>query len=182
MKKLLTLSLVILCMTLIVPLGLNAEETTFTTTVPSATYTLKVPEDQEIPFGEVSHKITPITATDGSGFAENKNLQVTITYESFKCDDPEVTTEIPYSLRYSSSESGVFPSSIEANSGDSIIFLGKVDGTLEEYASFEATSGSKNPFAEEYRLVIQSADWGKALAGKYSSTMTFTAEVVVDSE
>ena len=53
MKKLTTLVLALaLAASLAVP-AFAANTTTLTTTVPAATYTLNIPADQEIPFGEI---------------------------------------------------------------------------------------------------------------------------------
>ncbi len=75
MKKLLSLALALLMLASVATVAL-ASTTTLTTTVPPATYTLNIPADQEIPFGAVSTEIGAISVTDGTGFAEGKNLKV----------------------------------------------------------------------------------------------------------
>ena len=52
-------------------------------------------------------------------------------------------------------------------------FKGKVDGTTDE----KTTCGAKSTM-ESLMVNVQSADWGRALAGDYKSTITFTSEVV----
>ena len=77
MKKLLSLALALLMLASVATVAL-ASTTTLTTTVPPATYTLNIPADQEIPFGETGHNIGNVTVTDAAGFAEGKNLKVTM--------------------------------------------------------------------------------------------------------
>ena len=84
MKKLTTLVLALaLAASLAVP-AFAANTTTLTTTVPAATYTLNIPADQEISYGAISTNIGNVTVTDSASFAEGKNLEVTVTKDSFK--------------------------------------------------------------------------------------------------
>lgn len=172
MKKLLAIaiSLSLVCS---FSTGALAENTTvLTTTVPDATYTLNIPADQEIPFGETQADIGAVTATNSSGFAVGKDLSVAVEYDAFTCDG--ISTKIPYEL-YLWSTSGGF---ISVASGDTLVFKGKADGTIGENV-WVGKSGDLDRYAENMVLTAKSEDWGKALAGEYSSTITFTAEVVV---
>ena len=54
-------------------------------------------------------------------------------------------------------------------------FKGKADGTVDEKTT---VLGSVSAM-EGLVVSIQSKDWGKALAGDYKSTITFTSEIVV---
>ena len=159
--------------------------TTLTTTVPAATYTLNIPADQEISFGATKTDIGNVTVTNASAFATGKNLKVTLNYEPFASD--EVATVIPFKVGMVSGYSKPF----DVLSGSSITFYGKADTTVEETAreifTFESfnASGSTNTSqytdnADAFCVYVNSADWGMALAGDYTATITFTAEVVVE--
>lgn len=163
MRKLFAILLVI---ALMIPTSLvaSAAETKLTTTVPPAEYTLTIPEDTVVPFGQVSTKLEPmVSVTNTSSFAVGKNLLVTLEYDAFKSD--EASTTIPFT---------VIPTSISNSEIKSLIFKGQEDGTLKDYA-YNGILGITSLYVS-----ISSEDWGKALAGEYSATITFTAEVVVE--
>ena len=170
MKKLfaIALSLSLVCSFSTVALAENT--TVLTTTVPDATYTLNIPADQEIPFGTTEKDIGAVTVTNGSGFAVGKNLKVTVNFNAFSCEN--VLTTIPFHLRLWNSKDVSWK---DLASGDSFVFKGQSDGTTKEEAFIESVNGLYGPIE---RFQAGSEDWGKALAGEYSSTITFTAEVV----
>ena len=149
--------------------------TTLTTTVPDATYTLNIPADQEIAFGATDTAIGNITTSDSSGFAEGKNLQVTMTFDAFRSED--TSTTIPFKIR---PYVGVSYSS-PLSSGGMLIFNGNTDGTTSEYPYAAYAHDSDDATITSLNVTISSTDWGKALPGEYSSTITFTAEVVSES-
>ena len=152
----------------------SAGETKLTTTVPDASYTLNIPVNQEITFGAITTSIGNVTVTGASGFAVNKNLEVTLTWDDFKADG--VTTTIPFTIQAKHKNANGFYDMVgdEINSGGKLTFYGKIDGTCDEY--FHERNSSVN--AEGFWVSIGSTDWGKALAGEYSSVITFTSEVV----
>ena len=156
--------------------------TTLSTTVPAASYTLNIPTEIKVDFGAKSTDFGKITVTNSSGFAVGKNLNVTVTYGAFECEN--VTTTIPFAFKGWNSEA--FEDTVELPSGSYITFYGKSDTTVGESAeaSFGFDTGSivKYEMAdiENYIVNISSEDWGKALAGEYTATITFTAEVVVE--
>ena len=61
---------------------------------------------------------------------------------------------------------------------DSIIFKGKDTGDISKFTEVRSKTGSQYYDADRTLVAIVSTDWGKALAGNYSATITFTAEVV----
>jgi hypothetical protein len=64
-------------------------------------------------------------------------------------------------------------------SGGAITFSGETDGTVHQY--FVVEDIDKELFDMDMTLIqVTSADWGKALAGEYTATITYTAEVVVE--
>lgn len=186
MKKLFAILLAVMMLASMATVASAAENTTtLTTTVPAATYTLNIPADQEIPFGATKTDIGNVTVTNASGFANGKNLKVTLNYEPFASD--EVATTIPFKVSMVSGYSRPF----DVLSGSSITFYGKADTTVEETAketfTFATTNASGTTsthedvdYADAFRVYVNSADWGMALAGEYTATITFTAEVVVE--
>lgn len=158
-----------------IPLSVYAgSTTTLTTTVPAATYTLNIPADQTIEFGKTISSIGNVTVSDSDGFAEGKNLEVKFIYDYFKCEN--VTTTIPYRITVSTLGAST-DTDTTIVSGDSLYFKGTNNGTVEE------TGYIDNIFcypAKSLSCTIKSSDWGKALAGEYSSSITFTAEVYVE--
>lgn len=177
MKKILAITLAVM-MLISMATVVSAASTTLTTTVPAATYTLNIPADQEIAFGATNTEIGNVTVTDAKGFAVGKNLQVTANYDSFKADG--IVTEIPYVLKLKCSTK-----TEQWSSGGSKIFEGNADGTVDQKTfimvppSGAGTAYSPSPVTA-IQLVIDSKDWGKALGGVYTSTITFTCEVVVE--
>lgn len=171
MRKFLALALAIV-MVFSMTIMASAENTTvLTTTVPDAKFTLNIPTDQNIEYGTVKSDIGKITVTEASGFAVGKNLQVTMTWGDFTSNS--VTTTIPYHICGSrNGTESVF------KSGDSFIYLGYADGTVTEKPVTKSNSNKET--IENFSIWIKSENWGKALGGTYTSTITFTAEVVVE--
>lgn len=170
MKKLFAILLVVATLASMVTVASAASTTTLTTSVPAATYTLNIPADQEISFGTIRKDIGSLSVTNASGFAVGKNLAVTLTYDEFKSES--VTTTIPFEIAITNRDS--FDAEDKIASGDSVVFYGKSDGTTDEYMQ----NPSNIPDNKFTVIKIASEDWGKALAGEYTATITFTAEVV----
>lgn len=174
MKKLFALFLAVM-MVVSMATVVSAETTTLTTTVPDAEYVLNVPKDQEITFGATSTDIGEMTVTEAKGFAKGKNLSIAIAYDTFKSED--VSTTIPFQVKVVQDVNDV--NTIWDN-GKALVCLGQADGTVTPAAQF-TPEGSENLYdADSYFVTINSEDWGKALGGEYSATITFTAEVVVE--
>lgn len=177
MKKFFAIALAVAMFASMATVASAAENTTtLTTTVPAATYTLNIPANQEIPFGATSTDLGSITVTNATGFADGKNLKVVLSFEGFKCAD--TTTTIPFSIRLDTASTNNTEDRVNINSGDAIVFTGLDSGAVKEYI----TSWNVNRFydLEQTFLLVNSEDWGKALAGEYTATITFTAEVVVE--
>lgn len=190
MKKLFALALAVIMVTSMTTVAFAAESTTtLTATVPAATYTLNIPANQEIPFGTTQADIGNITVTDAAGFAVGKNLEVTVSYNAFTAEG--ISTQIPYSLTMyaagseeSTGGSAYHSATKELPSGSALLFSGNTSGAVAENikleTSYVTTSGTKMIPVTSIRFNALSEDWGKALAGEYTSTITFTAEVVVE--
>jgi len=169
MKKLLAIVLAVLSAFSMTAVAYAENTTTLTTTVPDATYTLNIPADQEVEFNAQRTPLGIVTVTNAEGFSVGKNLSVTLTYAPFS--SPSTSTTIPFKVKLDPGSGTVAEGTIL--SGDKLTFEGKNDGTVGK-ASTPGT-GVVNSLIVE----INSADWGKALGGDYSATITFTAEVVV---
>lgn len=177
MKKLFAILLAVALLASMTTIVSAASTTTLTTTVPAATYTLIIPADQDVPFGNVYTNIGEVKVTNSNGFAEGKNLAVSLSYTDFTCDG--VTTKIPFTMWISqfsdTDDSGKILTDEKVPSGESVVFMGKTDGTVSEYVKY--VNGNNRTHAW---VKIDSQDWGKALAGEYTATITFTAEVVAE--
>lgn len=176
MKKLFAILLAVTMLASMATVASAASTTTLTTTVPAASYTLNIPVDQKIPFGATSTNIGCVTVTDATGFAEGKNLNVTLTYSDFVCSG--VSTTIPYFVQMAGTNwqntNSVGAYVENYISGATLVFEGLPSTEVREYPRQEAVEFNS------MNIIISSADWGKALAGDYSSTITFTAEVVAE--
>lgn len=175
MKKLFAILLVVTMLASMATVVSAAETTTLTTTVPAATYTLNIPADQEIEFGATSSDLGNVTITDATGFAEKKNLQVTVSYSNFEC--PNNSTTIPM-LLYAETENRNL--TVNINSGDILTFYGRTGGSVTECAQIRRGETNEKYAMTNLELRVNSEDWGKALGGEYSATITFTCEVVVE--
>ena len=170
MKKIFAFLLAVTMLASMATVASAAENTTtLTTTVPAATYTLNIPADQEIVFGATATDIGVVTVTNSNGFAWGKHLKVTLSWEDFKSEG--VASTIPFSIKtnYTDGDHDTL------QSGDNILFNGYSDGTVSDPRSADGANVVKN-----FDVVISSHDWGKALAGDYTTTITYTAEVVVE--
>lgn len=178
MRKVLSLALAFMLVVAAAPAAFAANTTTLTTTVPPATYTLNIPADQAIAFGNYSTEIGNVTVTESSGFASGKNLAVTVTYDAFKSD--AVSTTIPFKLSYKGTDNGSTKVT-DLPSGDQLLFRHNSGGAVYEKASVLVSGASSYLyFIDSISLVVNSSAWGKALAGEYTGTITFTAEVLVE--
>ena len=169
MKKIFAILLAVTLLASMATVVSAAESTTtLSTTVPAASYTLNIPADQTIEFGATETNIGNVTVTNSAGFAEGKNLSVTVTYDEFT--SAGLSTTIPFSLEMSA------PSSYGTTerplaSGSSMIFKGTAAGTVKEKTTIRVTVGNMGAQSDEpitgILLNIDSADWGKALGGEY---------------
>lgn len=178
MKKLFAILLAVAMLTSMATIVSAAEltttsTTTLTTTVQPASYMLNIPLEKTISFGAQSSSIGNVTVTNPEGFAYGKDLKVTVSYSEFTCEG--VSTTIPFTL--SIVDTGDNTKSL--NSGDALLFKTESDGTMYEkaFVGFDSTM-HQDRYVDRIYVRINGADWGKALAGTYTATITYTAEVV----
>lgn len=181
MKKIFAILLAVTMLASMATVVSAESTTTLSTTVPAASYTLNIPADQTIEFGATETNIGNVTVTNSAGFAEGKNLSVTVTYDEFT--SAGLSTTIPFSLEMSA-RSSYGTTERPLASGYSMIFKGTAAGTVKEKTTIRVTVGNMGAQSDEpitgILLNIDSADWGKALGGEYTATITFTAEVVAE--
>lgn len=154
--------------------------TTLTTKVPAASYTMKIPADQTIQYGVQVSEIGNVTIEKSEGFSANKNVEVTVGHTEFTSEG--VNTTIPYEILTvwgpTSGTSGEkWPFDREAV----LRFEGQQDGTVKSNATTIGISGvTKYPSGTLTQMAIRisSGAWANALAGDYTSTITFTSKVV----
>lgn len=191
MKKLASLLLVL---ALFLSLGTTAlaatgGTTTLTTTVPAAQYTLNIPADQAVTFGATSVDIGNVTVTDSSGFADGKNVEVAVSYTAFTSEDVETTIPIN-EVRLCGSRGGAETTTeyfcTLSKNGNKMTFEGNSTGKVGTKAfvdgkgsSLSSSTSNTDFYVNTLRVYILSTSWGKALAGDYSATITFTSSVVV---
>ena len=148
--------------------------TTLTTKVPAASYTMKIPANQTIQYGVEDTDIGNVTIEESKGFSAKKNIEVTVGITKFTSES--VNTTIPYLLTtvWSSGQH------ISFNMGV-LRFEGQQDGTVKSRATgYITTAAIKDPLGELERMevMVTSSSWENALAGDYTSTITFTSKVV----
>ena len=148
--------------------------TTLTTKVPAASYTMKIPANQTIQYGVEDTDIGNVTIEESEGFSAKKNIEVTVGITKFTSES--VNTTIPYLLTtvWSSGQN------ISFNKGV-LRFEGQQDGTVKSRATgYITTAAIKDPLGELERMevMVTSSSWENALAGDYTSTITFTSKVV----
>lgn len=154
--------------------------TTLTTKVPAASYTMKVPANQTIKYGAPITKIGIVTIEDSEGFSAKKNVEVTVGFTEFTSKG--VDTTIPYEIMTVWGPSG---GTIWNFDREAVLrFEGQQDGSVKSNATSIDISGvTKNPPDLDKQLTqmaisISSDAWANALAGDYTSTITFTSKVV----
>ena len=170
LKKTLSLFLVILLTLAVAPSVLADGTTALTTTVPGPEYTLNIPADQTIEYGATGVSIGTMQVTESSGFAQGKDLAVTVTYTAFSCADTDTTIE--FLLRPLDASGETIIGSVGDNT--TYDFKGQTDGSLSQYSKLGNNPGDVCDFL----LMIDSTTWGQADPGNYTGAITFTAQVV----
>lgn len=158
------------------------QTTTLTTTVPGATYTLNIPADQTITFGAEKSDIGNLTVSDATGFAVGKNLEVEMTYTDFSSEG--ISTTIPMTINayyyHEGAAAGYDDYYCDLASGSKLIFDGNNKGGVNQ-TNAGNYGGSTGGLLKKLYCKVSSSNWGKALGGTYTSTMTFTSKVVAES-
>ena len=183
MKKIIAIILAVI-LTVSFAVSVSAENavpntTTLTTSVPDAEYTLNIPVDQVIPYGDTDVMIGDVKVTESSGFAVGKDLKISVIYTDFEAEG--VTTKIPFELYFTYNDNTDIDINdvdhvMKVDSGSAIMFEGMSSTKVNEFATIRGYANK----ARYLRLISNSNDWGKALAGDYTATITFSAEVVAE--
>ncbi|MBE6920607.1 MAG: hypothetical protein E7468_03475 [Ruminococcaceae bacterium] len=175
MKKLFAILLAVMMLASMATIASAANTTTLTTNVPAASYTLNVPADQEITYGATETKLGAVTVTNASGFAVGKSLKITITYDAFSSES--VSTTIPFVVEARYADNNYQHNEKTIASGEYIVFPGQASGDVDDTPYY---SQAAKQWLDSFYIMVNSADWGKALGGEYTATITFTAEVVAE--
>ena len=180
MKKTICLMLSLLMLLSLMVTALADGTTTLTTAVPAATYTLNIPADQEVEFGALETAIDAPTITNAAGFAVGKNVNVNIVYSDFT--NPELPTKIPFELKGYYLNANPAASRKEAiASNTNLCFDGLDDGSVRSNVRLYNKEALLSYDLTKLYVCVLSSDWGKALGGDYTATITFTSEVVADT-
>lgn len=149
--------------------------TTLTIKIPAASYTMKVPADQTIKYGAMHTEIGIVTIENSEGFSEKKNVEVTVGLKEFTSKG--VDTTIPYEIATKWNDGGYYSFDTKMYPEAVLRFEGQQDGTVKSNAT---SIGIKHPSGTMTQMAIKIASgaWANALAGDYTSTITFTSKVV----
>lgn len=171
MKKFLAIVLTIVMVMSCSVVAFAESTTTLTLDVAEATYTLVIPASQnvqgvnwQVPFAELEGELS---IQNAFGFADGKNINVKVNCPDFEAEG--VSTKIPYYLSFGPQMSG----SISTLDGI-YTFHGNADGTVEKYYKHNGNDCTK------VFINVNEDAMHKALAGTYTSVVTFTAEVVAE--
>lgn len=178
MKKTLTILLAVLMAAAVIsiPVIADTQTTTLTTTVPEAEYTMTVPETLEIEFGTLTKVIGNVTADAVSGFNVGKNVQVTVTHDDLASEGK--STKIPYTLSACINEAIENLTSYQDNDTDNVLLFKTLSDMEFETVRSNGTTATDGKYGYSLTATFSAADWGKALAGDYTTTITFVAEIV----
>ena len=150
--------------------------TTLTTKVPAASYTMKVPANQTIKYGVSFSEIGIVTIEKSEGFSAKKNVEVTVSTTEFTSES--VDTTIPYEILTAWGISGGTKWNFD---GEAVLrFEGQQDGTVKSNATsiVSGVTNNSSDTLDHMAIMIASDAWANALAGDYTSTITFTSKVV----
>ena len=175
MRKTIALILVV-CTLLSFAVAASADSftstTTLTTKVPAASYTMKIPADQTIKYGAQITEIGIVTIEDSEGFSAKKNVEVTVGFTEFTSKG--VDTTIPYKII------AVLGGNYINDTEFVLRFEGQQDGTVKSKATsiISGVTNNSSDTLDHMAITISSDAWADALAGDYTSTITFTSKVV----
>ena len=175
MRKTIALILVV-CTLLSFAVAASADSftstTTLTTKVPAASYTMKIPADQTIKYGAEITKIGIVTIVDSEGFSAKKNVEVTVGFTEFTSKG--VDTTIPYKII------AVLGGNYINDTEFVLRFEGQQDGTVKSKATsiISGVTNNSSDTLDHMAIMISSDAWADALAGDYTSTITFISKVV----
>lgn len=183
MKKLFAILLVAAMLASMATVASAAETTTLTTTVPAATYTLNIPKQVEVPFGTTKMEIGEVFVSDATNFTTGKNVEMTITFTPFSCENTSTTIPFGGYLLCTSDTRDTYSKQI-TTSNNTFTFEGTSTGLTKyvqgAFAGINGANGTLYKSLDTLYITMSSASWGKALAGEYTGYITFTTEIVVE--
>ena len=170
MKKVLILLIALL---LVLPLATvaSAATMTMTLTVPEAEYTLVIPQNQQIPFRSKGEMLGPVSTKNASGFAEGKNLRVTVSAAPFT----SATTDTVLTYTLSGQQAITGGKEFALGTNFDIVFEGQSDGSL---GFSKVMTGSGLEGFDCLEIDFNEDDWDDLKPGDYTATITFNAQIV----
>ena len=174
MKKLMALLLVMILMLSTVCVA-SAETMTLTLTVPEAEYTLVIPQNVEVSYRAETVRIGTVSVKDVSGFAEGKDLMVTVTAAPFTSQTTD--TVMPFTLV--GDEEGMVPDRVDLGTTAFLLFQGQADGSLSTYSKCTLIGDGNRTITLLY-IQFEEEDWASLQPGDYTAVITFEAKIMED--
>lgn len=128
--------LMVLVIVMLFPMAVyGSGSTILSTNVPEQAYTLNIPANQSVAYGETLHVIGNVTITDSAGFSGGQNVSVAVGFT------PEFTsittnTTIPYNLSLYKEQEEADTLTKGLSPGDSLIFEGQTDALLSNTRAY----------------------------------------------
>lgn len=140
-------------------------------TPPTASYELVIPENQTIPYGQGETLIGPVTVVNSQNFTDGKYVTAEVSYVPLKSAEG---AQIEYNLRSVKNNS----STSAPLDGNAVIFDNDGEGGVTEYGYIQSSiDDSKYPI-DNLGVYISEEKWEAAVPGTYTSTITFTSQIV----
>ena len=172
MKKLMALLLVMILMLSTVCVA-SAETMTLTLTVPEAEYTLVIPQNVEVSYRAETVRIGTVSVKDVSGFAEGKDLMVTVTAAPFTCQTSD--TVMPFTL--TGVQAITNGKRFDLGTTAFLVFQGQADGSLLSFPQ-TITAVYDVQGIDFLEIDFKAEDWDSLKPGDYTAVITFDAKVV----
>ena len=172
MKKLMALLLVMILMLSTVCVA-SAETMTLTLTVPEAEYTLVIPQNVEVSYRAETVRIGTVSVKDVSGFAEGKDLMVTVTAAPFTSQTTD--TVMPFTL--TGVQAITNGKRFDLGTTAFLVFQGQPDGSLLSFPQ-TITAVYDVQGIDCLEIDFKAEDWDSLKPGDYTAVITFDAKVV----
>ena len=172
MKKLMALLLVMILMLSTVCVA-SAETMTLTLTVPEAEYTLVIPQNVEVSYRAETVRIGTVSVKDVSGFAEGKDLMVTVTAAPFTSQTTD--TVMPFTL--TGVQAITNGKRFDLGTTAFLVFQGQADGSLLSFPQ-TITAVYDVQGIDFLEIDFKAEDWVSLKPGDYTAVITFDAKVV----
>ena len=175
MKKLLAF----LCaLTLMLSLGVTAfadsisgETSGYTeilTEVPSCTWTLKIPADTSIAFGEPEKELGDVEITNIQNQKGNKHIRAYLSTSCLFCLTSDINTTFPYDIQVYLNTTELVPKKV---------FTLRNEGYVSELVEVSTAVAGDTTLSSTLTILVDSSAWNSAPEGKYAGYLTFTSSL-----